>query len=229
MKPLAIAVVSGGMDSVTLVYDLLNQGYDVKMLSFDYGQRHRKELNSASYFSGFLNLDHRIVDLKGITNLLSGSALTSTNVTVPDGHYTAETMKITVVPNRNAIMLSIACGWAVSSRAEIVAIAVHSGDHAIYPDCRPAFIGAIESAFLIGNEGFRHPFFRIEAPFIAWSKADICRRGIELGVPYEMTWSCYKGGALHCGQCGTCTERAEAFKLVGVNDPTTYAEEPRYA
>jgi 7-cyano-7-deazaguanine synthase len=228
-KPLAIAVVSGGMDSVTLVYELLNQGYDVKMLSFDYGQRHRKELNSASYFSGLLNLDHRVVDLKGLTNLLAGSSLTSLDVTVPDGHYTAESMKMTVVPNRNAIMLAIAWGWLVSSRAECVATAVHAGDHAIYPDCRADFIFQLQEAFYTGTMGFRAGGEWINTPYLNKTKADICREGIALGVPYEMTWSCYKGGALHCGQCGTCTERAEAFKLVGVTDPTTYAEEPRYA
>jgi 7-cyano-7-deazaguanine synthase len=228
-NPLAIAIVSGGMDSITLTYDLVDQGYDVKLLSFDYGQRHRKELNSASFFAHRLGLQHRVVDLSALRDLLSGSALTQDEVVVPDGHYTEDSMRITVVPNRNAIMLAIAWGWCTALKAEFVATAVHAGDHAIYPDCRPEFIRATNEMFRLATLGFSDENAFVFAPYIHMTKSEIVREGTKLRVPYEHTWSCYKGGDKHCGQCGTCTERVEAFKLAGVTDPTTYENEPRYA
>jgi len=227
MKMKAVLIASGGMDSATLAWHY-SQTHEVELVGFDYGQRHRKELESLSLIAGELNAHHRIVSLPG-KELLHGSALTSDMVEVPDGHYAQETMKATVVPNRNAIMLSIATGIAVAEGAEIVATGVHAGDHFIYPDCRPAFFNPFATAMKAANEGFTVDGFRLEAPFIDWSKADIAAHGFTLGVKYELTWSCYKGGEIHCGRCGTCVERAEAFHLAGVPDPTVYEDKDFWA
>ena len=189
------------------------------MLSCDYGQRHRVELEYAARSARSLGVPHDVVDLTSATALLAGSALTDATVDVPDGHYTDESMKATIVPNRNAIMLSIAVGAAVASGAEAAACAMHAGDHPIYPDCRPEFVAAFEAMSRVANDA---PDFQVLAPFIEWSKADIVRRGKELGVPFEDTWSCYRGGDRHCGTCGTCVERREAFALAEVADPTSY-------
>lgn len=132
-------------------------------------------------------------------------------------------MKQTVVPNRNAIMLSIAYGVAVARGAELVAFAAHSGDHTIYPDCRPGFVDALNHALQLGNL-WATPLPRIEGPFLYYSKANIVSAAARLNVPIEETWSCYKGGDIHCGTCGTCTERREAFELAAVFDPTPYAD-----
>jgi 7-cyano-7-deazaguanine synthase len=226
-----IAVVSGGLDSTTMVYHLLAEGNELDLVSFNYGQRHAKELQFASTIAKQLGLHHDIVDLTGITHLISNSALTSQtgltvrgqnfdgegfhpNIEVPDGHYAEETMKATVVPNRNMIMLALASGIAVNRKAQFVATAVHSGDHFIYPDCRPAFIEALSTAVWVGNEGFGAFGYRdecITAPFLHWSKMEIAFRAITLNVPLHLTWSCYKGGLNHCGRCGTCVERLEAI------------------
>ena len=217
-----VAVVSGGMDSVTLAYKLANDGDDLTLISFDYGQRHRKELAFAASCAERLGATHEIADLTSINRLLAGSSLTSDEIEVPDGHYAEESMKITVVPNRNAIMISIAAGLAVSRNADRVAVGVHGGDHFIYPDCRPGFAEAMDKAISLGNEGFAPDQFGLITPFIDVSKTEIARIGDELGVPWTETWSCYKGGEIHCGTCGTCVERREAFHEAGVSDPTEY-------
>ena len=216
-----IAIVSGGMDSVTLAYDLKAQGHDVDLLTFDYGQRHRKEIDFARRCAEALGARWDLAELP-ITDLLSGSSLTSANVAVPDGHYTSETMKVTVVPNRNAIMLAIAVGAAVSRGADAVATAVHSGDHAIYPDCRKEFIRSMMWTAKIGCEGFISTRFQILAPYVDIPKDEIVLIGDNLDVPWNETWSCYKGTARHCGTCGTCVERQEAFLLAEIFDPTEY-------
>jgi 7-cyano-7-deazaguanine synthase len=206
----AIVVFSGGLDSTTLVYDAINhQDLYVDLVSFNYGQRHKKELEYAARTATKLNLRHDIVDLSSLTPLLaeSGSSLVSEEE-VPEGHYAADNMAKTIVPNRNMIMLSIAVGIAVSRGAEYVLTAVHAGDHAVYPDCRPEFIGALSYAAAQGNEDFGNG---IKAPYVMLSKADIARKAIAESVPLEDTWSCYKGGELHCGKCGTCVERLEAI------------------
>lgn len=221
---LVVTTLSGGLDSVTLAHSLAADGHQLITLSFDYGQRHAKETDFAARCASRLGSDHRLVDLRSVGSLLSGSALTDDSVDVPEGHYTDRSMAATVVPNRNAIMLSVAVGVAVAHGAEAVATAVHAGDHPIYPDCRPAFIEAIEHEARVANEGFIKPGFEVRAPFLHLGKDGIVRIGAALGVPFEETWSCYVGGDHHCGRCGTCVERREAFDHAGVSDPTSYVE-----
>ncbi|MBX5455958.1 MAG: 7-cyano-7-deazaguanine synthase QueC [Thermogemmatispora sp.] len=223
-RPKAIAVVSGGLDSVTLAHLLHAQGYQLHLLSFDYGQRHRKELFFAERCAQRLEATFSLLDLRQLGQHFKGSALTDESVAVPDGHYAAANMAITVVPNRNAIMLSIAYGIAVAEEAEVVAFAAHAGDHFIYPDCRPAFIEAFGAMERLAVEGHGHPRLHLEAPFAHLKKEQIVSLGAALGVPFVETWSCYKGGEKHCGTCGTCNERKEAFQLAGIPDPTDYLQ-----
>jgi 7-cyano-7-deazaguanine synthase len=220
-----VAVVSGGLDSTTMAYSLRAQGYSLIAISFDYGQRHRKELAFAEQMAADLDAPWTLIDLHaaGLTNVLTGSALTDDTVTVPDGHYADQSMKITVVPNRNAIMLSIACALAVTREAGAVAFGAHTGDHFIYPDCRPEFVRAFEAMVNVAVEGLAS--IEVLAPFLSMTKTDIVKLGDELKVPFERTWSCYKGGALHCGTCGTCVERREAFEQADLADPTVYESE----
>jgi 7-cyano-7-deazaguanine synthase len=218
-----VTTLSGGLDSVTLAHALAADGLDLIALSFHYGQRHAKELDQAVRCADRLGAEHHVVDLRSVGALLTGSALTDAGVEVPEGHYTDMSMATTVVPNRNAIMLSVAVGVAVARDAGAVATAVHAGDHAVYPDCRPAFIEAIEHEARVANEGFIADDFAVLAPFLRLSKDEIVRRGADLGVPFEETWSCYLGEELHCGRCGTCVERREAFELAAIPDPTRYA------
>lgn len=228
MSKRTVAVVSGGMDSITLVHHLMDLDYEVALISFDYGQRHRKELSFAQDCAETYNLSHEIVDLSNMIDIISRSALTNTAMEVPDGHYAEQTMRITVVPNRNAIMLNIAAGYAVTIGAQSIATGVHGGDHYIYPDCRPAFISSLETMLKIANEGFIDPEFEILTPFLHKTKTDIAIRGHDLDVPWLKTWSCYKGGEIHCGACGTCFERREAFEEAGIADPTEYQSTPSY-
>lgn len=218
----AVVIISGGLDSTTLVYHLRAQGSDVRMLSFDYGQRHGRELNCARQIAQDLQLCHHVVDLRAVGALLGGSALTDPGMAVPDGHYTDESMRATVVPNRNALMLDIAVAVAVTAGSDAVAFGAHGGDHVIYPDCRAEFVHAFTASARLANDGFLPPGFRVLAPFLHLTKADIVQLGSRYGVPFERTWSCYRGGARHCGRCGTCTERREAFQLAQVPDPTAY-------
>lgn len=218
-----VAMCSGGLDSVTLAHKLAAEAALNRLVSFDYGQRHRKELALAQGCARALGVPHDVVDLTSIARLLKASALTDLrDVQVPDGHYTEETMRITVVPNRNAIMLAIAFGIAASARAKAVAAAFHSGDHFIYPDCRPDFVESYRAMQRQALDGLWN--IELYAPFVHMTKADIVRIGAALEVPFAATWSCYKGDEVHCGRCGTCVERQEAFHLAGVDDPTTYAD-----
>jgi len=213
-----ILIHSGGMDSTVLLYHLLAEGHTVKALSIDYGQRHRKELEFAAELTAQLGVEHKIADLRSVTELLAGSSLTSADIEVPEGHYAEDNMKATVVPNRNMILLSLAAGWAISNRYDHVSYAAHAGDHDIYPDCREEFTDALDKAIRLADW---HEV-SLHRPFVTKTKADIAALGAELGVPFEKTWSCYKGGELHCGRCGTCVERREAFHLAGIQDPTEY-------
>lgn len=200
------------MDSTTLLYRLLHEDDRVLAVSFDYGQKHRKELDYAGKTCRKLGVEHTIVDIKGFGGLIAGSALTSAEVEVPEGHYEGESMRLTVVPNRNMVMMSIAGGYAIASGCDRLAIAVHAGDHAIYPDCRPDFIERFEQALVSGN----YEQVSVYAPFLSWTKAEIVKLGLELGIDYDKeTWSCYKGGPEPCGKCGTCVERAEALEAMG--------------
>ena len=217
-----VAVVSGGLDSAVLAHQLRVDGWHLRLVSFDYGQRHAVELDHASAMAAAMGAPHDVIDLRSVGALLSGSALTDATVAVPDGHYTAASMRSTVVANRNAIFAMVATGVAVAEGAGAIALGIHAGDHAVYPDCRPPFVAAVEHLAKVANEGFVTDAFRVLAPFLAWSKADIVRRGADLEVPFARTWSCYRGGATHCGTCGTCVERIEAFQLAGVPDPTDY-------
>lgn len=219
----AVVIVSGGMDSVTMAHYYAANGYELSMLSFHYGQRHAKEIQFAEACAKRLGAEHWTVDLSSLRGLLPGSALTD-DMEVPDGHYAAENMKVTVVPNRNAIMLAVAWGHAVAIGADVVAFGAHGGDHFIYPDCRPEFYRAAGQTFALGNKGFGNPHLHLEAPFLTMAKHNIAAMGARLGVPFDETWSCYKGGDRHCGTCGTCVERKEAFRLAGLQDPTVYEE-----
>jgi 7-cyano-7-deazaguanine synthase len=214
-----VVLASGGLDSTILLYYLQEQGHELRALSVDYGQRHHRELQGAADVCRQAGVEHRVADLSAIRPLLAGSALTD-DVDVPEGHYAAESMKATIVPNRNMILLSIAIGWAVSLKYDGIAYAAHAGDHPIYPDCRPEFVDAMQAAAELCD----WQKITIHRPFVDKTKADLVRLGDELNVPFSLTWSCYKGGEVHCGQCGTCVERKEAFKFAGVDDPTVYAE-----
>ncbi len=219
-----LVLLSGGLDSTVLVGHLLDTGSpgSVSAVSFDYGQRHRIELTAAATVAGHYGIDHTVVDLSAVGALLSGSALTDDSVDVPLGHYADPTMKTTVVPNRNAIMLMVAVGIASARGIDRVATAVHGGDHPVYPDCRPEFIFAADMVARKATVGFGD--VRVVAPFMHGDKTDIARAGALIGAPMELSWSCYQGGVVHCGACGTCVERAEAFRDAGVSDPTRYAD-----
>jgi 7-cyano-7-deazaguanine synthase len=223
----AVLVHSGGLDSTVLLWHLAAAGRPLLALTIDYGQRHHREIDAARAVVAHarerhgeeLILGHQVLDIAALGRLLRAGSLTDPDTPVPEGHYTEETMKATIVPNRNMILLSLAGGWALACGARTVAYAAHSGDHAIYPDCRESFAQAMHHALSLADW---EPL-ALERPFVDWSKADIVRRGRELGAPLELTWSCYKGGQAHCGRCGTCIERREAFYLAGVADPTEYA------
>ncbi len=209
-----ICVISGGMDSTTLLYQLLSEGKEVKAISFDYRQRHRKELEQAKKTCEKLGVEHKIIDLSYFKELASNSALTG-DINVPYGYYEAENMKLTVVPNRNMVMSANAIAWAVNLDYDEVALGVHAGDHTIYPDCRPDFIEELRRITEIAN--FKS--IRIYAPFLYKDKGDIVKKGIELGVDYSLTWTCYEGKENPCGKCGACQERKEAFEKAGIEDP----------
>lgn len=208
-----IVALSGGIDSTTLLYHLLAQKHKVKAVSFNYGQRHKKELEYAKKICQKLKVEQKVVDLSSLKELLHDSALTTPALKVPAGHYTDETMKATVVPNRNMILLSVAGGFAVAEKADMLAIAVHAGDHPIYPDCRPEFIKAFAKALSLGN----YHQVKVYAPFLNKTKVEIVQEGLKLGIDYEKeTWSCYVGAVKPCGKCGTCVERNEALALAKV-------------
>ncbi len=215
-----LVVLSGGIDSTVVVALAHARGDKVSAITIDYGQRHRREIDAATQVARHYAIRHRVVNLRGLADVLDGSALTDPGVDVPHGHYAAPSMAATVVPNRNAILANVAVGMAVAWKADAVALGVHAGDHPIYPDCRPEFIDALRACVEAGNAGYHVP--RVEAPFVHLTKASVVRLGHALGTPLDLTWSCYEGGATHCGQCGTCVERREAFDVNGIGDPTVY-------
>jgi 7-cyano-7-deazaguanine synthase len=218
MPTKVVAVVSGGMDSAVLLAHHVTSGHEVLAISVNYGQRHKRELKYAAEFVRPYSVPHTIVDFRGMAAIVPGSSQTDKSVAVPKGHYTEESMKATVVPNRNMILLAIAAAHAMAHKCDFVSYAAHAGDHAIYPDCREEFVVALDKA--IGLADYHKVM--IGRPFIDKTKADIVKLGATLKVPFELTYSCYEGKKYHCGECGTCVERREAFVLAGVEDPTRY-------
>jgi 7-cyano-7-deazaguanine synthase len=210
-----MVVLSGGMDSATLLYDIRSKGHDVVALTVHYGQRHHREIAAARALTKRANVPHRIVQLPELADVLQGSSQTDLAVPVPHGRYDDESMRSTVVPNRNMILLAIAAGAAIAERCDAIAYGAHAGDHAIYPDCRPVFITAMREALKLCD----YHELALLAPFEDWTKAMIARHGTMLGVPYELTWTCYEGLDAPCGKCGACVERAEAFGSLPRTDP----------
>lgn len=217
-----VVCLSGGMDSTTLLYLAKSQGDRVYPLSVHYGQRHARELDAARQICADLQLPWRCVELPAAPWLFQGSSQTDASVAVPEGHYAAETMKLTVVPNRNMLLLALAGAYAVSLKADRIAYAAHAGDHTIYPDCRPAFVDQMAAALALCD----WHAVQLWTPFLHQTKADIVTVGQALEVPWAQTWSCYQGQDAHCGRCGTCCERREAFQRAGITDPTAYEEAP---
>lgn len=217
-----VVVFSGGLDSTTLLYHQLAAGDGVRALSVDYGQRHRAaELAAARAITSRLGVEHRVLDLRGLAGFFGANSLTDAAVPLPSGAYSPETMALTVVPNRNMVLLAVALAWASADGADAAAFGAHGGAYTPYPDCQPAFAAAMHAAAQVCDA---RPL-AVLAPFVAWTKADIVRRAVGLGVPLGETWSCYAGGEKHCGQCGTCLDRRAAFAEAGVSDPTTYLGE----
>lgn len=214
----SIIVLSGGLDSTTMLYEYKER--IAMALSFNYGSNHNeKELAFAKMHCERLGIPHVIIPLDFIHQYFHSSLLEGANA-VPEGNYDDENMRSTVVPFRNGIMLAIAAGMADNQGLKQIMLANHAGDHAIYPDCRPAFVDAMDKAVSAGTyEGVR-----LFTPYTNLTKADIARHGKALGIDYSETWSCYKGGEVHCGKCGTCTERREALREAGINDTTIYEE-----
>lgn len=236
----AVLIVSGGMDSCVLAYYYAAAGFNLHLISFNYGQKHVKELTYAERYinkmrehfstgSNPLHIQHDIIELP-ISRLLvdSDSALINPERPMPHGHYTDDSMKATVVPYRNPNMLLQAATVAWGDKASVVAYAAHQGDYAQYPDCREVFLDAFNNMLSLAMNSTA---ITVESPFMHFTKAQIARLGASLGVPFELTWSCYEGGNnglndKHCAKCGTCVERYESFKLAGVPDPTEYADDP---
>jgi 7-cyano-7-deazaguanine synthase len=217
MAEKVVVIYSGGMDSFTVLNRALKDGKEVYALSFDYGQRHVKELEFASHVCIKLKVSHKTIDISAINQLLAGSSLTD-NIDIPEGHYEADNMKSTVVPNRNMVLLSMAVAYAVSVGAGQVYYGAHSGDHAIYPDCRPEFVQKMNDVCLIAN----YESVEIFSPYLEVDKAAILTDGIAMGLDYSNTWTCYNGREKACGKCGACQERLEAFKENDAIDPLPY-------
>jgi 7-cyano-7-deazaguanine synthase len=214
-----VVLLSGGLDSSVLAYALSYRGIPIKALTVIYGQRHSKEQEAAAAIAYKLGIEHKILEIPELRQLLGTQcALVNEELLIPEGHYEAESMQQTVVPNRNMILLSLATAWSVALHYGGIAYAAHAGDHAIYADCRPEFADAVASAIALCDDSPQ----QLLRPFVHLKKDQIVAIGARLRVPFELTWSCYKGGKQHCGRCGTCTERAEAFRLAGVTDPTGY-------
>lgn len=219
MPKKVVVLVSGGMDSVAALYEAREHHHVVTALSFEYGSKHNsKEIPFAAFHCAQFGISHRVIPLDFIGELFKSDLLKSGRA-IPDGHYEEQTMRQTVVPFRNGIMLSIAAGFAESIGAEALVIAAHAGDHTIYPDCREDFMRSMADAIRLGT----YAQVEILRPFIRLTKAQIAARGQQLGVDFSKTWSCYKGGDIHCGTCGTCVERREAFLEAHFPDPTAYA------
>jgi 7-cyano-7-deazaguanine synthase len=213
-----VIVLSGGMDSVSLLYEYRER--IALAVTFDYGSNHNaREIAFARENCKRLGIEHLVIPLQFMGQYFQSSLLSGSEA-IPEGHYTSENMKSTVVPFRNGIMMAVACGLAESRGLKRVMLANHAGDHAIYPDCRPGFVNAMSEAMRQGT----YDGIEVFAPYTNLTKADIAAHGAKAGVDFALTYSCYKGGEKHCGRCGTCVERREAFQLAGIPDPTVYQE-----
>jgi len=218
MSKKVVVIYSGGMDSFTVLHKAMQQGLTPYALTFDYGQRHIKEIEVARQVCKELGVQHKVIDISAINQLIGGSSLTDSNIEVAQGHYQQENMKSTVVPNRNMILLSLAIGYAVSLGAEQVYYGAHSGDHEIYPDCRPIFVEKMNEVAAVAN----YEKVEIFSPYLNNNKSGILKDGIKMGLDYSKTWTCYNGREKACGMCGSCVERLEAFADNGINDPIAY-------
>jgi 7-cyano-7-deazaguanine synthase len=207
------------MDSFTLLHLARSRGLKVHALSFNYGQRHVRELEAARAVCQAEGIPHKVIDIRAMSEVMAGSSLTS-DAEVPEGHYEEDSMKSTVVPNRNMILLSLATGYAVTVGAGAVWYGAHGGDHAIYPDCRPEFVEKMDAVCRIAN----YEPVGIEAPFMAMDKGEILAEGLKLGLDYSQTWTCYNGRDKACGRFGSCVERLEAFAAHGLEDPLAYED-----
>ena len=216
----ALVLFSGGLDSTVLATQMKQEATETRLLSIDYGQRHAKELDHSQKVADHLGLVHEILKLPQLGQILGGSSLTDKSITLPEGHYAEESMKSTVVPNRNMILLALAGGHALSLSFDTIAYAAHAGDHTIYPDCRPEFADAMDTALSLADWNT----LSLHRPYVEMTKSDLVSLGEELNAPLQLTWSCYAGGEIHCGKCGTCVERKEAFALANIPDPTKYEE-----
>lgn len=217
MTEKVVVIYSGGMDSYTVLNRAIKDGKEVFALTFDYGQRHVKEITCAESVCKKLKIKHKVIDISAINQLLAGSSLTD-DIDIPEGHYEEESMMSTVVPNRNMILLSLAVGYAVSVKASQVYYGAHSGDHAIYPDCRPEFVLKMNDVCKIAN----YDAVEIFSPYLNVSKTAILTDGIAMGLDYSQTWTCYNGREKACGKCGACQERLEAFSENDTTDPISY-------
>lgn len=217
MKEKVVVIYSGGMDSFTVLHKAIEEGKEVYPLTFNYGQRHSKEIVYAANVCKTLNVGHKIVDISAINQLMAGNSLTD-DIDIPEGHYEEDSMKSTMVPNRNMVLLSMAIAYAVSLDAKAVYYGAHSGDHAIYPDCRPEFVEKMNDVSQIAN----YDPVDIVSPYIKVDKIGILTDGLRMGLDYGQTWTCYNGREHACAQCGSCQERLEAFEKNGVKDPLTY-------
>lgn len=214
----SVIILSGGMDSVTMLYEFEER--IALAVSFDYGSNHNaREIPFAHQHCMDLGIRHIVIPLEFMSKYFKSSLLEGPEA-IPEGHYEDENMKSTVVPFRNGIMLSIAVGIAESAGLKHVMMANHGGDHTIYPDCREEFVNSFSEAARTGT----FVGVTLLSPYTNLTKADIARKGKELGVDYSKTWSCYKGGVVHCGRCGTCVERREALAEAGIEDPTEYQD-----
>lgn len=215
-----VVIFSGGLDSTVLLHKIAKESSEIHGLSFNYGQRHKKELDFAKIQAAALCTSWQMIDISFLSGIASASALTDHSLALPLEHYTHNNQKITVVPNRNMVMLSIAIALAENNSCDSVYFGPHANDFAIYPDCRPEFVEQLSRA----SELATYNRIKVFAPFVNMKKSDIVMLGAKLGVDFSATWSCYAGGEQHCGKCATCQERKEAFVIAGIADPTVYAE-----
>lgn len=215
-KDKAVVIFSGGMDSTVLLYDVRDLGYEACPITFYYGQRHSRELEMAYKTCQKLGLKYKLVDVESLGEI-APSALTREEE-IPKDQYDEESMKQTVVPNRNMVFISLATAYAIGIGAPWVFFGAHGGDHALYPDCRPAFVKAMEQAISLCD----YNVVSLRTPYLYYAKVGILKHGLELEVDFSLTWSCYEGGRLACGECGTCKERLNAFREVGIEDPVEY-------